>query len=175
MRLRRWFRCEFWVWILFLIRNTEFMCCRIQICAQHGSHNENFPQKVAPKFNWALSGGSYSRLTFWVRRRTCLGVPPIFAFLTRWFSTKGIWRRGGGYPLNRKNPLSSIWRLPNGRLKKTWQFLPLKDLACCHFRAKFGHQTNPTINARATRRMLLLNCILNNIKKTKQILQLLSC
>ena len=72
MRLRRWFRCEFWVWILFLIRNTEFMCCTIQICAQHGSHNENIPRKVAPKFNWALSGGSFSRLTFWVRRRTCL-------------------------------------------------------------------------------------------------------
>ena len=73
MRLRRWFRGEFWVWILFLIRNTEFMCCTIQICAQHGSHNENIPQKVASKFNWALSGCSYSRLTFWVRRRTCLG------------------------------------------------------------------------------------------------------
>ena len=72
MRLRRWFRCEFWVWILFLIRNTEFLCCTIQICAQHGSHNENIPQKVASKFNWALSGCSYSRLTFWVRRRTCL-------------------------------------------------------------------------------------------------------
>ena len=72
MRLRRWFRCEFWVWILFLIRNTEFMCCTIQICAQHGSHNENIPRKVAPKFNWALSGGSFSRLTFQVRRRTCL-------------------------------------------------------------------------------------------------------
>ena len=28
---------------------------------------------MAPKFNWALSGGSFSRLTFQVRRRTCLG------------------------------------------------------------------------------------------------------
>ena len=27
---------------------------------------------MAPKFNWALSGGSFSRLTFQVRRRTCL-------------------------------------------------------------------------------------------------------
>ena len=71
-RLGRWFLFEFWMRLLFLIRNTEFMCCRIQICAQHGSHNENFPWKMAPKFNWALSGGSFSRLTFWVRRRTCL-------------------------------------------------------------------------------------------------------
>ena len=81
MRLRRWFRCEFWVWILFLIRNTEFLCCTIQICAQHGSHNENIPQKVASKFNWALSGCSYSRLTFWVRRRTCLLPTVLFDHL----------------------------------------------------------------------------------------------
>ena len=72
-RLGRWFLFEFWMRLLFLIRNTEFMCCTIQICAQHGSHNENFPWKMAPKFNWALSGGSFSRLTFQVRRRTCLG------------------------------------------------------------------------------------------------------
>ena len=39
-RLRRWFRLEFWMWILFFIRNTQFMCCRIQICAQDGNHHE---------------------------------------------------------------------------------------------------------------------------------------
>ena len=37
-----------------------------------------------------LSRGSYSRLTFWVRRRTCLGTPP----------------------LNGKNPLKHFWQRP---------------------------------------------------------------
>ena len=34
---------------------------------------------MAPKFNWALSGGSFSRLTFQVRRRTCLGDNYVLA------------------------------------------------------------------------------------------------
>ena len=57
---------------LVLHQNHRVYVLQSQICAQHGGHNENIPRKVAPKFNWALSGGSFSRLTFQVRRRTCL-------------------------------------------------------------------------------------------------------
>ena len=98
------------------------MCCTIQICAQHGSHNENIPRKVAPKFNWALSGGSFSRLTFQVRRRTCLGgaqvVPPTPAPCT----TVRLPRGNSTYydvlrcPHHLKREI-----LPNGR---TWSFVP---------------------------------------------------
>ena len=81
------------------------MCFTIQICAQHGSHNENIPRKVAPKFNWALSGGSFSRLTFQVRRRTCLGDAPL---------KHGDWCRGCGMKTSQAPTEgdSTHWRNP---------------------------------------------------------------
>ena len=72
LTLWQWLLFEWWIKILFAIRNYQFLCSTTQICAQHGVLNENFLQKVAAKFNLTVFRGSFSRLTFWVRRRTCL-------------------------------------------------------------------------------------------------------
>ena len=103
LTLWQWLLFEWWIKILFAIRNYQFLCSTTQICAQHGVLNENFLQKVAAKFNLTVFRGSFSRLTFWVRRRTCLGPPHI----------------GGG------SPLSGEWEgqascPPNPPL--TWDF-----------------------------------------------------
>ena len=57
------------------------MCVRIQLCAQHGVLNENFPQKEPMKFNLTVFRGSFSRLTFQVRWRTCLGLGSLVVSL----------------------------------------------------------------------------------------------
>ena len=72
LTLWQWLLFEWWIKILFAIRKYQFLCSTTQICAQHGVLNENFLQKVAAKFNLTVFRGSFSRLTFWVRRRTCL-------------------------------------------------------------------------------------------------------
>ena len=78
LTLWQWLLFEWWIKILFAIRKYQFVCSTTQICAQHGVLNENFLQKVAAKFNLTVFRGSFSRLTFWVRRRTCLSMTTVY-------------------------------------------------------------------------------------------------